>query len=510
MPTARHRRASIFGKFLIASAIAFILFIALIVWAAWSAATAKPMGMVTDYAAEMQRVVAEAQPPGTDVWDDILFATDLMRTIRTEAKAAIEADPNIESVDDYFQLDFAAITDESWQADLDSEHPTDKRIAEQARLGAIIARRALDDAEATDLFSTLDTIAAGPRAVRPINVQGPLINLLLPELRDARDIGRLSAARAHLAAQAGDDDQAVRSIEHGLAIARHFRVQATLIDHLVGLAIQAVIIQSIDVWLTSDHPPSADTLAALAAAMDRQHSTHTVADAIKSESIWAVDMIQWTHTPGGRPIPTAFATNVGANPGGFAGSLTAAPPAVANLAGFIMPSARETQRILTDIYDAFAIHAATPRADRGDIDAEFDRLLSKNWLAEVLVPAISKASDSGDLAHIHWNLTRTAIAIQLHRARTGALPTSLADLTDPNAPSFTKDPVTKAAPLHYRPNPHPDANPTTPPDFVLYSIALDCADDNAAPTPDPRRPEPGDIVWGIDASDESSAAARSK
>ncbi|MEO0716539.1 MAG: hypothetical protein AAFY58_06065, partial [Planctomycetota bacterium] len=453
---------------------------------------------IVDYGAEMQRVVAEAQPPGTNAWPEIIAAADLMAILRTEAEAAIQADPATPGYTDRYSIDFDALVDTSWQADLSAEDDNDRFSAEQTRVNAAMATRALTSAESTDLFNLLDTIAAAPRAVRPIQVDGPLINLLLPELRNARDIARLSAARAHIAATAGDHAQAVRSIEHNLALARHFRVQATLIDHLVGLAIEAITLEVIGDWLANNasSPPSEETLAALAAIMDGQHSNHTVAQSIASESIWALDMIQWTHTPGGRAIPTAFSTVAGTPPGTLGLALGGAPPAVANLAGFIMPSARETQRVLTEIYELLAEYAAPPRADREDIDAQLKQMLFSNWLAEAMIPAVSKAANTADLAHIHWNLTRTALAIELHRARTGSLPATLADLTEPNAPSFTKDPVTNDAQLHY------SINTTQPTTFTLYSIGLDCTNDNATPSPDPRRAEPGDVVWGQPADND--------
>ena len=494
-----HHRGSIFSKLLIAVAIVLILFIALVAWAVWSAATAKPMGMVTDYAAQMQAAVENGQPEGQDAWPDILLVTDLIGTICQGALDEFAADPaNTATVAQHpiniWSIDFTAIYNTAWMGDVNSEDPSDRESAEWSRIGSAIARHALDAAPATGIFEALDDIAAAPRAVRPIDTEGPLIHILLPELSKARSITRMNTARAHLAAEAGDWPEAVRSTEHSLALARHFRAQATLIEHLVGIAIQAVALHRIEFWL-GDPAHTPETVAAiagpLAAALDRQRSTRTIADTLNTERIWALDFIQWTHTPGGRAIPASMATQGGTIPGGPAAALATAPPAISNLAGFVMPSARETERILTEIYATLADYAALPRAERQDVSAEFDRLVNSNWLAEVLVPAVSKAADTADLAHIHWNLTRTALAIELHRARTGTLPETLADLTEPNAPNFTKDPVTNDAQLHY------SINTTQSTTFTLYSIGLDCTNDNATPSPEPRRAEPGDIVWGI-------------
>ncbi len=498
-----HTRGSIFSKLLIAIAIFLILFIALAAWAVWSAATAKPMGMVTDYAAQMQAAVESGQPEGQDAWPDIVRVTDLIVTIRQGALDDFAADPaNAATVAEQplniWSIDFTAIYNTAWMDDLDAEDPSDREMAERSRTGSAIARRALDAAPATGIFETLDDIAAAPRAVRPIDTEGPLIHILLPELGKARSITRMNTARAHLAAEAGDWPEAIRSTEHSLALARHLGAQATLIEHLVGIAIQAVALQRVDLWLNDPAPETVAAIAApLAAALDRQRSTRTIADTLNTERIWALDFIQWTHTPGGRAIPSSMAAQGGTIPGGPAAALATAPPAISNLAGFVMPSARQTERLLNTLYDQLAANAAIPRADRTDIDTEIDTATNRNWIASVLVPAVSKAAASGDLSQVHWNLTRTALAIELHRATTGSLPNTLADLTHPNAPTFTHDPITADQPLRYR------IDPTQPAGYLLYSIGLDLNDDAGRPTPTRRDANAtGDIVWGhADATD---------
>ena len=66
--------------------------------------------------------------------------------------------------------------------------------------------------------------------------------MLLPEVQEARNFGRLLHGRARVQMARGDVEGAIESIQTGLALARHVAQGETLINGLVGTAISGMML----------------------------------------------------------------------------------------------------------------------------------------------------------------------------------------------------------------------------------------------------------------------------
>ena len=82
------------------------------------------------------------------------------------------------------------------------------------------------------------------------------ITLLLPEIQEMRPLARLVALRARLAILDGQVDEAMHWIETGLVMGRHVGQGPTIIQALVGIAIDNVMLRCLDELIQVPGTPS--------------------------------------------------------------------------------------------------------------------------------------------------------------------------------------------------------------------------------------------------------------
>ncbi len=82
------------------------------------------------------------------------------------------------------------------------------------------------------------------------------IGTLMPEVQDARGFVRLLALRARLELADGKVADAVRTLRHGFALARHVGQGPTLINGLVGVAIATVLADQLEAVLRHPEAPN--------------------------------------------------------------------------------------------------------------------------------------------------------------------------------------------------------------------------------------------------------------
>ncbi len=389
------------------------------------------------HAQRFERLSASHQPPGDNGWHHLTNAHTALN--RHEALVFAAAVAEGETLDpgafpDYFAMVGTPLGPAAVPA---------------------LAERVLNTLHTSRVPLHLDNLAASPRIVWPasqeVNSPQDLLGALLPHQSTMRSLGRICTARAVYHANASDWPSAINAVEHTLAIARAARSQLTIVSQLTATSIHLYLIEyAINPWL-SEGKLTRETLEALADAIDRQSHAPTLkvvyeGDAIIGSTIWA-DMPIWE-------------------------------------------AVRTRQDNLAAAFNqAFVELAAVPLADR---NPDINHLATLTILTP---PAQSVRDALGIMAaldadHARGNLTRTALAIELHRAQTGTLPATLADLTHPNAPAFTRDPMTANQPLRYTPD------PTRPAGYLLYSIGTDLIDNHGTPPTNPRDASlPGDIVW---------------
>lgn len=82
------------------------------------------------------------------------------------------------------------------------------------------------------------------------------INLLLPEIQEMRQLARLVALRARLAILDGQVDEAMHWIETGMVMGRHVGEGPTIIQALVGIAIDNVMLRCLEELIQVPGTPS--------------------------------------------------------------------------------------------------------------------------------------------------------------------------------------------------------------------------------------------------------------
>ncbi|MBK9189597.1 MAG: hypothetical protein IPM33_11655 [Phycisphaerales bacterium] len=449
--------------------------LAFCVWSAWAVHWAfnAEEGSSVDYAKKMEelvasRQVADAHQPNR--WDEFAGIVVLSHE-STRAYYETLYDSNVPIN--------ANNAPSGWPAGWTWPPQTSDVLSANAPDIVLMHTRAIIAAhEQAGVFERLAALRDQRHFVRPLPSNEKLLNMLLPELSNARALTRTNTARQRLAHQAGDDATMLASFEGTLTLARALGRQSTLIDRLVAVAIRAMACQELRTELL-ERPPGEATLVALLRTLDQLDSEPGLELSLEGERLFAMDTIQWTHTDDGngdgRFIPSA------AGPlSAMAGSTPIATSPIANLAGFVLPSKKETTRVFNEYYDMAIDHAAlmpSQRAASGrTLDTWIEALPRLQVLPKLLLPAFDKAIHASDASTLDVASTRLMLAIEIHRARTGVLPAALADLVPGILPALPVDPWNPDG-FVYRPDAGQRAG------YVLYAKGADGVDNGGTYDP---------------------------
>lgn len=298
----------------------------------------------------------------------------------------------------------------------------------------------------------LAKLPAIPYAARPIAATGPLALTVFPELGESRQIARLNAARMFLASKVQDDAQRLAAFEESLAIARLLGFQTTIIDNLIAVAINAHVCAELRCEIV-ENPLAESAALDLLGAMDR-NPLPSLAGAFDGERCSALDLIQRAYSDdgggNGRFLPAAAAglgTDIGAPLGG---SMPPSAPRAFNVLGLLQPDRRETEDKTHEIYDYFVKLAGMTRSERKALTGpEPTAGLERFKLLELIVPAVGKALETNDQIASDTAATRIMLALEIHRARAGSYPDSLAALAPGILPAIPLDSVNDK-PFGYR------------------------------------------------------------
>ena len=418
----------------------------------------RPLGRDTDYPAIVEARVADAQRPGPNGWQHLVDAWAEADRIRRDIAAEHNLPPKALNHRVFGSPD-------RWE-----EGVTQKHVEQY--------RQALAPSSVPQHLSAL---AKAPRFVRPINPERKLNGLLMPNLVGVRHLGIYAATAANDAIRNGDDAIAANASEQLLALARLTRFQCASIDTIVAGALLvrfAHVVEDAAYQGQLDEPLIEHLLIVMDAQSDRPLRTH----AIETERRFALDLGQWTHTRRGRALPGELSRWIDPKTRTFRDVSRVKD----NLQGFDLPHADESRKAIDDFYDLVAEDALTPRSDRAKRD--YEALAVQNWLLFHSVSNTQAHITSLDLAAATESITRTALHIELRRARTNALPVSLNALDLP--PAITRDPMTADQQLRYC------IDPQAPLGYRLYSIGLDCIDNGGHPPLQGEDPNSGAILFG--------------
>ncbi|MHC5114840.1 MAG: hypothetical protein ACYTGP_10485 [Planctomycetota bacterium] len=438
--------------------LAVIGVIALFVVVRWTyrLSTATPAPVV-DYAAKMTELAGSHQPEGPDGWDLFVQAAALTAIefdkVQVELTESGRTRPGMG-----VGLDFGAGLGDPLDLEL---------VAPE--------RRVLEAIETQGVLERLDEAAACPRAVRPIPGPSPLFNILLPELSQFRNLARARAFSMRLAAEAGDEAARLRAFEHMLGLGRAPASQTILIDRLVGIATISLALQELRCELV-EHPIDEATGRALLDAMDRQLIIAPPTVALRGEQLFALDMIQYGFTDDGHGDGRMDLAKMAAIGGGAPGVPTGT--GLLGRARSLMIAGRaETTEVVNRFYEGTIALAEMTPTDRKTAPFHPDRFVeglgARHWFARIFLPAIGKSINVNDSFRVQIVVTRTAIALEMYRARHGALPDTLDALAPDFLPAKPIDP-THGGPLVYR------LEEAAPGGYELYSTGVDEIDDSGS------------------------------
>jgi hypothetical protein len=353
---------------------------------------------------------------------------------------------------------------------------------------------------------------------------GNLIEVLLPWLGDARNIARLIAFDAVLAARADNPRRAAESLTAVFDTARLVGREHTVIASLVAMAIQSSgenvvlhILHNHPDLLTESHLTAITHTAAVSGRIARNLDFET-------ERRMFGDFLQRAYTDDGRGDGRLTAEGVRLALQ-MSGIMPGEPDDIARtdilpmrftgpVAMLTFGSRRDQREMHTRLMDlADALLAESPgSAKRQRLleqvkDAEHELANPRVRIAAMLTPVFTRAVDNAHRAKAATDAALATIAVHIHHHRTGRWPATLAELTPHLLPAIPEDPFDPGQPIKYRlidNTPHiyfvgadgVDNHATRPTDPAtiksVSSLDRRYAQDPASPAPIPS--DPGDWI----------------
>ncbi len=278
-----------------------------------------------------------------------------------------------------------------------------------------------------------------------------MIGILLPHLSSLRMLALAIGWDVQRAAAAGDGATVLANIKAMLAIARHVRESSILISDLVGIAVLSKTCEHLE-WLMLESPEtlSEAQLAEIAHVLGGFNDDDVRVD-LAGERLFFQDVLQRAYTDDGngdgRLTPnglrwfgmvTGFSDNGSDNVDMLEGLKG---PAIAA----VMLGRRDMHEQHKRLMDMLDVEAGTPLWKREHSEPE--RIIEE-WMSSpidrlrylplcLLMPALSKASLSAEMAMMRRDAVLVVLAAELHRRRHGEWPQSIDELVPsllPQAP----------------------------------------------------------------------------
>ena len=400
-------------------------------------AVTRPAGQAGKYADEIDRLVQARQPSeGPNGWTMLLEALDARVAAEREFGAALATAGRFSPGSNMYEAWWVPSGDK----DTDSRNTEERRADVKAIIEELRAKGVLDKHAA---------FARTARAVRP-KPEGEVYSVLLPELGMMRQSARLLGARYALAAEEGNVDEMIASYEQLIAIAKVAKAQFTLIDHLVGIAIESLANERVREMMML-HPLEGEKGTRLAkailAVMDREQALMARVDhAFAGERLSVLDAVEWTHTDDGSGGGVLIVTMVDlvANGTGGATSMSSLRQISGALAGLAFRGKAGTVERVNMMMEKTIATSRLPRVSREMVSIEDTMMLSLTWrdrLLSTLLPALGRSLKSQDQTDLTRLGLRTMLALELFRIREGHYPARLEELVGRDLPMLAEDPI---------------------------------------------------------------------
>ncbi|MEK6700745.1 MAG: hypothetical protein AABZ53_00650 [Planctomycetota bacterium] len=295
-------------------------------------------------------------------------------------------------------------------------------------------RTLINSWEAQGLLTKLDAVAAGKRFVRPVGEER-VMEILLPELGNTRALARFCKGRMYFAAADHDGKEFVRSARHALTLAAVCKKQFSIIDHLVGIAMDSLIADTIG-QAVRDGMLDATACRELLSLLDAVYTPVDPSAGIKSERIVTRDAVEWTHSDDangdGRIIPSVvleLAENRGSAKSGEVTRLK-------KLAMILGPSKKQTLAKFDEYFALAEAQALMPLRERlggktPPADEFFKTIDTQYAVVRYYAPSVGQYMMMSDRGDLEIAGAKVMLALEVHRAAHGNYPATLAALDPP-------------------------------------------------------------------------------
>jgi len=324
-----------------------------------------------------------------------------------------------------------------------------------------------------------------------------VMGILLPNLRELKDLGNLGIWRSRIQAAHRQPQQALQTALAVARAARHWQRKVTLLEQLIGIGLSRVAHEQI-LSILATESISADDLTKFQRQLSEAYPDQYPLMNIQGEKLFLLDTIQQVFTDGGPGGGHLI-------PGRFMHAFATAKdedeheksvlPYVA--LGLIHAGRDETTAKANQVYEGLLrLSKMSPyQKHHTDIADEADVILAlpeyRYALIRYFLPALGRACELGYRSRALHQATITVLALQRWRAQKKHYPQNLTELKEAG---FLKqapiDPYSDK-PLVYK---------KTDDGFVLYSLGQDFKDDGGNLNRDGRGklgrwPDEGDAVF---------------
>lgn len=312
--------------------------------------------------------------------------------------------------------------------------------------------KALAELERRGVFERLSRLVNARAAVRPpAQGEDPMAELdaRRPVSQGLRQLTRALAFRFVTEYRDGNEPEAAAAFRQGMALARLQSHEPLVIDRLVAMAIGSTMLTAAceEIARRRPHP---ETLEAMIEAIDNS-SQAPLSLTLTGERLFALEMLHGT-------LPHSRIK---------------------------MRSRGAQMEKIDEFFDLAIPLADLPRRQRiaaapTALDAFGDRLGPMYLPASMLIPSLQKTFQ----AHDQWAATiagtRLMLAVELHAARTGALPADLSELVPSPLSELPEDPFHPEGFIYRRIDPAQDPAGRG---YLLYSTGPDGVDDGGKAHP---------------------------
>jgi len=315
---------------------------------------------------------------------------------------------------------------------------------------------------------------------------GEMMGVPVPDLAIFRDLAYSLRLRIWLSAEQGRFKDAFDHAKSCYRFGQQIRGDKTLIEQLVGIAIEAIAVRTIR-DIVGGYEIDSTILADFQRDFEQIIADENFTISLKAKRLFMYDEIQRCFTsdrigkghlylPRFRKI-SDLASNyeyeeVGVEP--FLLDLVYSAPFL-----FGHPNKEETLNSVNEFYDyceQLSLKTAVQRHAESDaIDDKFKELLGGNIFLDTLVPAVRRVIEIGNRLHVDVGAALTMIAVFRYNGDTGRYPQNLNQLV--SAGYLKQLPIDSYSdkPLVYK---------KTEDNFILYSIGPNFVDDGGKPNRD--------------------------